>query len=49
MSGDTKQKAIDTLVEILAPVLTHGQGMRAREREEAFRKALADLVAPSND
>lgn len=36
---------IDALVDLLAPVLTHSQGMAARERESRFRKALSDLAA----
>ena len=36
---------IDALVSLLAPVLTHGQGMAARERENRFRNALQAIKA----
>lgn len=38
---------VDALVELLAPVLTHGQGMAAREREDRFRNALRALTTPA--
>lgn len=41
----TAEDPIDALVQLLAPVLTHGQGMAARERESRFRNAMAALSA----
>lgn len=41
---DPKQHAINELVELLAPVLTHHQGMLANSREERFRQALKALI-----
>lgn len=38
-----EEDPIDALVDLLAPVLTHSQGMAARERESRFRNALAAL------
>lgn len=40
---------IDALVSLLAPVLTHGQGMAARERENRFRNALQAIKAGAAD
>ena len=40
-----EEDPIDALVDLLAPVLTHSQGMAARERESRFRNALAALKA----
>ena len=40
---------IDALVDLLAPVLTHSQGMAARERENRFRNAIAALRAHQKD
>lgn len=40
-----EEDPIDALVDLLAPVLTHSQGMAARERENRFRNALAALKA----
>jgi len=37
---------LDTLVELLAPVLTQSKGMAAREREDRFRRAMTDLCNP---
>lgn len=40
---------IDELVELLAPVLTHGQGMRAAEREQRFRAAIKRVRAETTE
>jgi len=40
-----EEDPIDALVDLLAPILTHSQGMAARERESRFRNALAALKA----
>jgi len=37
--------AIEEIIDLLAPVLTHSRGMEARDCEERFRKALTALVS----
>ena len=40
----TDEIAMNEILRLLAPVLTEGQGMAAREREIRFRNALLDLI-----
>lgn len=40
----SKQQAIEELTALLAPVLTHHQGMAAAKREERFRAAINTLI-----
>ncbi len=40
---------IDALVDLLAPVLRHGQGMAASERENRFRNAMQALIAKTRE
>ncbi len=43
-----KEQAVNEMVRLLAPVLTQGQGMAARDREDRFRAAVKTLMDPSH-
>lgn len=44
-----KEIAINEIIRLLAPVLTEGRGMSARDREDRFRTALETLVGETGN
>lgn len=39
-----KEEALNEVVRLLAPTLTHSMGMLGTQREAEFRKALVELI-----